>query len=102
VDSAAEVAALWKAHREIGGPGALLLTVPPPADQALPADEVEAAIAEALARAEARGVVGKAVTPFLLSAVAEGTGGRSLEANVALLRNNARVGAEVARALVAA
>jgi pseudouridylate synthase len=99
VDSAAEVAALWRAHLALGGPGAMLLCVPPPAEHALPAEEVEDAIARALLEAERGGITGKAVTPFLLRSVAERTGGRSLEANVALLLNNARVGAAVAVAL---
>jgi pseudouridine-5'-phosphate glycosidase len=60
---------------------------------------VEETIQAALALAEREGVRGKEVTPFLLRAVAESTGGRSLEANVALLRNNARVAAAVAVAL---
>ena len=101
VDSPAEVAALWTAHEELNLPGALLLCVPPPAEHALPAAEVETAIRAALQQADARGIRGKEVTPFLLSAVAERTGGRSLEANVALLRNNARVAAQVAAALAA-
>jgi pseudouridylate synthase len=99
VDAAAEVAALWKAHRDLGLPGALLLCVPPPRSHALDAAEVEAAIEDALRRAEAEGVRDRAITPFLLRAVAEGTGGRSLDTNVALLRNNARVAALVAAAL---
>lgn len=101
VDTVQEVAALWRAHRELGLPGALLLCVPPPEPYALPPDEVAEAITQALARAEGEGVRGKEVTPFLLRAVVEGTGGRSLEANVALLRNNARVAAAVAAALEA-
>ncbi|HKP76003.1 MAG TPA: pseudouridine-5'-phosphate glycosidase, partial [Longimicrobiaceae bacterium] len=88
-DTAEEVAALWRAHRALAAPGAILLCVPPPEAHALPAADVEAAIRDALEAADAQGVRGKAVTPFLLSAVAERTGGRSLEANVALLRNNA-------------
>jgi len=100
-DSPDEVAALWRAHRAVAAPGAILLCVPPPEAHALPAAEVEAAIREALGAAEAQGVRGKAVTPFLLQAVAERTGGRSLEANVALLRNNARVAAQVAAAIAA-
>ncbi|HEX2191244.1 MAG TPA: pseudouridine-5'-phosphate glycosidase, partial [Longimicrobiaceae bacterium] len=95
-EGAAAVAELWRAHRALGLPGALLLCVPPPAEHALPGAEVDAAIGRALRRAEERGVRGKEVTPFLLRAVAEETGGRSLEANVALLRGNARVAAEVA------
>lgn len=98
-DSADEVAALWQAHRRLEAPGAVLLCVPPPAEAALPAPEVEGAIRDALRLADERGIRGKEVTPFLLSAVAEKTGGRSLETNVALLRNNARVAAQVAAAL---
>jgi pseudouridylate synthase len=102
VDDAAQAAALWRAHRDLGVPGAILLCVPPPPESALDADEVEAAIADALARARREGIRGKAVTPFLLRAVAEATGGRSLEANVALLLNNARVAASVAAAVAEA
>ena len=98
VDDPAEAAALWRAHRNLGLPGAMLLCVPPPAERALDADEVEGAIASALQAARREGVRGKEVTPFLLRAVGEATGGRSLEANVALLLNNARVAAEVAAA----
>jgi pseudouridine-5'-phosphate glycosidase len=76
--------------------------VPPPAEAALDAPTVEAAIERALADAERQNVRGKEITPFLLAAVAEETGGRSLEANVALLRNNARVAAEVATAIARA
>lgn len=101
VESAEEAAALWRAHRGLGLPGALLVCVPPPAAHALPGDEVERAIAAAVEDAERQGVRGKEVTPFLLRAVAEATGGRSLEANVALLRNNARVAASIAAALAA-
>jgi pseudouridine-5'-phosphate glycosidase len=99
VEEAEEVAALWKARSRLGTPGALLLCVPPPEEAALPADAVRAAIEGALEEAEERGVRGKEVTPFLLGAVARLTGGRSLEANVALLRSNARVAARVAAAL---
>jgi pseudouridine-5'-phosphate glycosidase len=102
VDSADEVAALWHAHRRLDVPGALLLCAPPPSDTALPAAEVERAIRDALDEANERGIRGKEVTPFLLSTIAERTGGRSLEANVALLRNNARVAAQVATALASA
>lgn len=99
VDDAGEVAELWRARERLGTPGALLLCVPPPEETALPAAAVEEAIGRALAEAEAAGVRGKEVTPFLLAAVARLTGGRSLEANAALLRNNAEVAARVAAAL---
>jgi pseudouridine-5'-phosphate glycosidase len=100
-DTADEVAALWHAHRAMAAPGAILLCVPPPAEHALPSAEVERAIRDALVEAEAQGIRGKEVTPFLLSSVAERTAGRSLEANVALLRNNARTAAAVAAAMAA-
>ena len=101
-DSAAEVAAIWRAQRSAAAyaaPGGLLLCVPPPDSVALPVDVIEAHIARALARAEGANVRGPAVTPFLLAAMAEETAGESIETNVALLRNNARVAAEVAVAL---
>lgn len=96
VSDAAGVADIWRAAVASGAPGAILLCVPPPEEAALDGREVEAAIARGLAAAAERGVRGKEVTPFLLRRVAEETGGRSLEANVALLRNNARVAAAVA------
>lgn len=102
VESAAEAAALWRAHREFGLSGALLLCVPPPDEAAIPAAEIETVIARAVEAAEAEGVRGKEITPFLLGRIGEETGGRSLETNVALLRSNARVAAEVAVALGAA
>lgn len=98
VDTPAQAAAVWRAHRALGGAG-MLLVVPPPAEVALPSAEVGVAIEHALARAAAAGVRGQAVTPFLLSAVAEETGGESMRTNIALLRQNARVAAQVAVAL---
>ncbi|HWQ12005.1 MAG TPA: pseudouridine-5'-phosphate glycosidase [Roseiflexaceae bacterium] len=98
VESASEVARVWRAHRALGGAG-MLLAVPPPAEVALAPEAVEGPIARALTRAEAAGVRGPAVTPFLLAAVAEETHGESVRTNVALLRQNARVAAQVALAL---
>lgn len=99
VDSAAEAAALWRAHWGLGLPGAVLLSVPPPEEAALDGAAIERAIAAALEQARRRGIRGKDVTPYLLGEVARSTGGRSLEANVALLLQNARVAAEVAVAI---
>jgi pseudouridine-5'-phosphate glycosidase len=100
VESPVEAAAVWQAHLTLGGGSGMLVAVPPPADVALPRDMVEAAIERALARAAEAGVRGQAVTPFLLSAVAEETEGESMQTNIALLRQNARVAAEIAVALV--
>jgi pseudouridylate synthase len=99
VETVAQVAAVWGAHRALGGGSGLLLTVPPPAEVALPPEAVEGALASALARAAAAGVRGQAVTPFLLAAMAEETHGESMRTNIALLRQNAQVAAQVARAL---
>jgi pseudouridylate synthase len=99
VESADEAARIWRAHRALDLPGSVLLCVPPPVEHALEAAEVEGAIQRALRQAEREGVAGKRLTPFLLRAVAEQTGGRSLDANLALLRKNARVAAAVATAL---
>jgi pseudouridylate synthase len=99
VNTVAQVANVWHAHRALGGGGGMLLAVPPPAEVALPPAEVETAIARALAKASAAGVRGQAVTPFLLAAVAEETHGESMRTNIALLRQNARVAAQVARAI---
>ncbi|NOZ50311.1 MAG: pseudouridine-5'-phosphate glycosidase [Chloroflexi bacterium] len=98
-DSPAEVAAIWQAHKTMGLHTGMLLTVPVPPEHELPAAVAEEAIHTALAAAQAQGVRGKALTPFLLSAIAATTGEASLQANLALLQNNARVGASVALAL---
>lgn len=99
VDTAQEVAAVYRAKRQLGLAGGVLVGVPVPVSKAAPAREVEAAIQAALADAEAEGIVGREVTPFLLSRVVERTGGKSMEANIALLRNNAAVAAGIAVAL---
>jgi len=100
-DSAAEVADIWRAKRALGLPGGLLVTVPIPAEDEIPAQEIEPAIAQAVAEAEQRGLRSAEVTPFLLSRIAELTGERSLRANIALLKNNARAAAQIAVALAA-
>jgi pseudouridine-5'-phosphate glycosidase len=98
-DDPAGAAALVRAHRALGVPGALVLAQPAPADVALDHEASDAALAEALAQAEARGVSGKALTPFLLDAMRRATGGRSLAANAALIVAKARLAARVAVAL---
>jgi len=95
-DSPAEVAAIWRAKRALGLPGGLLVTVPVPVSDEIPAGDIEPAIEQAVAEAAARGLRSAAVTPFLLTRIAELTGERSLAANLALLKNNARVAAEIA------
>lgn len=102
VDTPAEVAAVWRAHRELGGASGMLITVPPPFDVALPRGEIDAAIERALVMAAAAGVRGQAVTPFLLAAVAQETVGESMKTNIGLLRQNARVAGAIAAAVAAA
>jgi pseudouridine-5'-phosphate glycosidase len=95
-DSAEIAAEIARAHWDLGMQSAILVAVPPPRDAALPNEMMDDAIKQALQDAERRGVRGQAVTPFLLQRVSDLTGGASLRANLALLRNNARVAAEIA------
>jgi len=102
IEAAPEAAEIALAAWGLGLGTGVLVGVPPPLGQTLASDRVEQALAAALAEAGRRGLRGPAVTPFLLGAVGEATGGESVEANLALLENNARVGAEIAVALAAA
>ena len=97
VDNAADAAALIRAQWAMGLQSGVLVCVPCPEDHAVPAEAVEPVLRQALQQAEAQGVRGKDVTPFLLARLADLTGGETLRANLALLRNNARVAAELAR-----
>ncbi|MEW6032951.1 MAG: pseudouridine-5'-phosphate glycosidase [Bacillota bacterium] len=96
VESPADAAAVFAARLRSGLSGSVLVTVPVPREAEVPRADLEKALERALAAAAARGVKGKALTPFLLEALTTETGGRSLEANLALIRNNAAVGAAVA------
>ncbi len=95
-----ELAAVANAREELGLQSALLLTVPVPPEFEMDGGELERIIGDAVTEAERREISGKAITPFLLSAVGERTGGRSLLANIALLKENARVAALAAAALI--
>jgi pseudouridine-5'-phosphate glycosidase len=99
VDTPDGAAAVIRAHRANPHAAGLLLANPIPERDALPAELIREATARAERDARAEGVRGRALTPFLLARLEHHTGTRSLEANVALLRNNAEVGAAVARAL---
>jgi pseudouridylate synthase len=96
VDAPDAAASMLRASLDLGVRSTLLLCNPVPAASAMDADEVAAAAHEAELLADRAGAHGKARTPFLLSALAELTGGRSLETNLALLEDNARVAAEIA------
>jgi pseudouridylate synthase len=99
VDDPREAAALLAMQARLGFPGGAVIAVPIPREAELPAAEIDAAIGQALAAAQAEGIAGKAVTPFLLDRLVRITAGRSLRANVALVLNNARVAARIALAL---
>ena len=86
-------------QRRLGMPGGVLVANPIPQADALDAAAIEARIAEAVAQAEATGVTRKALTPFLLQRIFELTAGKSLAANIALVKNNALVAARIAVAL---
>jgi pseudouridine-5'-phosphate glycosidase len=99
VGSPEEVAALLRVKWELGLEGGVLVAVPPPEDAALDPDEVEAAVEAAQRAADKAGIAGGDLTPFMLAEIAALTEGRSLDANLALLERNARVGARIAAAL---
>jgi pseudouridylate synthase len=101
VADAAEAAAIARAHWSLGGAG-VVLAVPIPAAHALPGEEIDPLIQRAVAIAGEQGVNGPAWTPFVLDQIRQLTGGRSVSANVALVKHNATQAAAVARALAGA
>ena len=96
------LAAAVRAHFELGAGSGVLVANPIPEGEEMPRELYERALGEALAAAAAAGVRGRAVTPFLLDRMRAITGGESVRANLALLRNNARVAARLAAALARA
>lgn len=100
VETAAEVAALLRAHQALGLQSGLLVTVPVPQAAAFDDEAAEAAIAQAAREADEAGILGAAATPWLLRRVAELTGGRTMAANIALLKNNGRVAGKIAKELL--
>jgi pseudouridine-5'-phosphate glycosidase len=100
VESAEEVADIYRAQVALGIQSALVVVVPVPAQFEVRAEELQIVLTTALEDAEWKEITGPALTPFLLSQMAERSGGSTLRANIALLENNARVAAEIARAVV--
>lgn len=96
--SAAEVAGVMRAKWAMGLTGGLVIANPIPQEAEIPSGEIAPVIAAAVQKAEATGVAGKELTPFLLAEIAGVTSGRSLAANIALVKHNARVAAEIAAA----
>ena len=99
VNSGKEVADLVKAQTALGMESALLVTVPVPAAAEVPAELLNRVLDDAVNEAEKSRIGGRELTPFLLSRMARQSGGATLQANIALLENNARVGAEIAISL---
>lgn len=99
LDDPALIASAHRTRAKLGLPGGQLVANPIPQGDEIPAADLAPIIAQAQKDAEAHGIKGKAVTPYLLQRIFELTGGRSLNANIALVRNNARLAARIAAAL---
>ncbi|UGQ47254.1 pseudouridine-5'-phosphate glycosidase [Massilia endophytica] len=100
LDTAAEQASFIHAKWRLGLKGGVVVSCPVPELDAMPQEEIDGITLQALQEAAENGVVGKKVTPFLLARIKTLTGGRSLATNIALVKNNARVGAALARAML--
>ena len=90
---------MFRAQRGLGYKGGMLVTNPIPEEYAMDKATIDAAIEQALSEAKAQGIHGKETTPFLLAKVVELTGGDSLESNIKLVLNNAKVAAQTAKLL---
>ena len=93
VDTPEELARIFKASHDMGLKSGMLVTNPIPEEYAMPKETIDAAIAQAIAECNEKGIKGKETTPFLLARVAELTGGDSLSSNIRLVFNNAKVAA---------
>ena len=100
MDTPAEIAAAFNAQREMGLKAGMLVTNPIPEQYAMDPDTINGAIAAAVAEAEEKGIHGKETTPFLLAKIKALTGGDSLESNIQLVFNNARLATAVACEMV--
>lgn len=96
MDSAAQIAAAHLMRMQMNVPGGQLIANPIPQEAEIPQEVLHPIIEQALAEAEAQNITAKKVTPFLLSRILELTDGESLTANIALVRNNARLAAQIA------
>jgi pseudouridine-5'-phosphate glycosidase len=97
LDSAKEIAIALKAKWEMQLVGGAVIANPIPVEYAMPVETINSAIEQALAEADEQGIAGKESTPFLLARVCELTGGNSLDSNIQLVLNNARLGAAIAK-----
>ncbi|MEM9205745.1 MAG: pseudouridine-5'-phosphate glycosidase [Pseudomonadota bacterium] len=101
LDDPSAIASAHTMRRKLGIPGGQLIANPIPVDAEIPLSTIEQYVSEALAKARDADISGKASTPFLLEHIASLSGGNTLVANIALVRNNARVAADIAVALAA-
>jgi pseudouridine-5'-phosphate glycosidase len=99
VDSADEIARLFRIHGQLGMEQGVLVANPVAAEHEIPEAEIQGHMKQALGELDQNGIRGKEVTPFLLSRIVELTGGRALEANVHLLRSNVELACDIARCL---
>ena len=99
LDSASEIAGFFRMRRTLGLDGGMLVANPVPEEAEIPKEEMADHIERALRDADAAGITGKKVTPFLLDAIFRSTEGRSLSTNIALVKNNARLAASIATGL---
>lgn len=99
MDTPEEAAAMLDAKWKLGLKGGAVIANPILEADAIPYNEIEAIIIQAMHDAKNQGITGKQVTPFMLANVKERTGGKSLEANIALVKNNAKLAAQIAVAL---
>jgi pseudouridine-5'-phosphate glycosidase len=99
VETGDEIAAIATARDKLGLTNAILITVPVPKESAIEAAELESILDTAVRSASEKRIGGKDVTPFLLSELSRATGGRTMQTNIALLENNARVATDIARSL---
>ena len=97
LDDPKDIADLINAKAALGLRGGMLIACPIPQEDEIPYEKMDVVIKEALKECEEQGVKGKRITPFLLSKVKDLTEGSSLEANIKLVLNNARIGAKIAR-----
>lgn len=101
VDSAAQLAAIYKAMMAVDSkPSGILLANPVPEQDEIPSSSINTHIEKAIATAADKGIKGKELTPFLLSYLSQSTKGESVKTNLSLLKNNVRIGALIARELI--
>lgn len=100
LDSAIDIAEMIKTKWELGLNGGVIIANPVPEVHSLDKNLIDKAIDEALIKADERGIKGKDVTPFLLSEIKNITGGKSLDSNIMLVLNNAKLAAEIAKSIM--